>query len=640
MRAAISKFVGLMIFISAACAFADTKLPKCVIFTFGHCQGSLKYPNRDIYTGEFNYGQPNGAGKMTYANGDVYAGSFFEGQKHGIGDYTWADGNRYIGQFIEGNLQGRGAYYFLANNKVNPDKYIGDFKKNAFNGDGVYTYGNGAVVSGKFKDGRKVDDLPAVVVAEAQIKTELNSGVNQTNKYQEKNAQDVTVTAIKSNISKGKEILALADVSRLTEEKPSLATQLDSQAELDRSLRRKLEIEPADAVIAQEMAQSIADENARLKSQIETQIELDRTLRLKLEVASADAVIANEMARSIADENANLKRQIDSQVELDKSQKLKMETESVAALIAQEKAQSIADENARLKSKIETQAELDRNLRLKLEAESAVALIAKEKAQSIADENARLKSQIEVELEMERSLRMKMEGVQTSVKNNDSEEIIKNTLSTSDVFPLMTTFEKGKFFISGSMNSTNIRFLSILGNNPSGDDSLNMPVVNSPFSLGIGYNVNENYGFELGFKYYGHHFDDIKSSSLIQNDSFKSSAWLFGGFLDIPMSSAVGINIKAGIQNTDTTLVGTRERTSISPTGQTIYSSGQFNVSKYSTKAWDWYYGVGLSYFIDKDNSVYLNWIRAKSSLVLRENPHISIDLNTDVTEFGFKHSF
>ena len=182
MRAAISKFIGLMIFISAACAFADTKLPKCVIYTFGHCQGSLKYPNGDIYTGEFNYGQPNGVGKMTYANGDLYAGNFFEGQKHGIGDYTWADGNRYIGQFIGGNLEGRGAYYFLGKNKTNPDKYVGDFKKNVFNGDGIYTYGNGAVVSGKFKDGKKVNISASVQATEIKRTPEVVSGNNELNK--------------------------------------------------------------------------------------------------------------------------------------------------------------------------------------------------------------------------------------------------------------------------------------------------------------------------------------------------------------------------------------------------------------------------------------------------------------------------
>jgi hypothetical protein len=252
MRAAISKIIGLMIFISAACAFADTKLPKCVIFTFGHCQGSLKYPNGDIYTGEFNYGQPNGVGKMTYANGDLYAGNFFEGQKHGVGDYTWADGNRYIGQFIAGNLEGRGAYYFLGKNKTNPDKYVGDFKKNVFNGDGVYTYGNGAVVSGKFKDGRKVDDLSVITVAEAKSKTVQDSGVNQTIKYEEKNAQALTVSATKSNGSKGKELLALADVSRPKDEKSRLENQRDSQAELNRKPRLNLEAEVAVAAIDQE----------------------------------------------------------------------------------------------------------------------------------------------------------------------------------------------------------------------------------------------------------------------------------------------------------------------------------------------------------------------------------------------------
>ena len=436
MKAAISKFVGLMIFISAACAFADTKLPKCVIYTFGNCQGSLKYPNGDIYTGEFNYGQPNGVGKMIYANGDLYAGNFFEGQKHGIGDYTWADGNRYIGQFIGGNLDGRGAYYFLGKNKTNPDKYVGDFKKNTFNGDGIYRYGNGAVVSGRFKDGKKVNVSTPVQAAEIKRTPDVVGAENELNKLGAEALNKVNGISENNQAPVNKELMALSDYS--------------------------------------------------------------------------DGVI-NEYS-----------------------------------------------------------------------------------------------------------------------------------MSGKNEIPSKRNVEKGKFFISGSMNSTNIRLLNISSsdNASAHDTSLNMPVGNSPFSLGIGYNVNENYGFDLGFKYYGHHFDDIKSSSLIQNDSFKSSAWLFGGFLDIPMSSAVGINIKAGIQNTDTTLVSTRERSSISPTGQTIYSSGQFNVSKYSTKAWDWYYGVGLSYFIDKDNSLYLNWIRAKSSLSFSENPNLSIDLNTDVTEFGFKHSF
>ena len=674
MRAAISKFIGLMIFISAACAFADTKLPKCVIFTFGHCQGSLKYPNGDIYTGEFNYGQPNGVGKMTYANGDLYAGNFFEGQKHGIGDYTWADGNRYIGQFIGGNLEGRGAYYFLGKNKSNPDKYVGDFKKNAFNGDGIYTYGNGAVVSGKFKDGRKIYDLAAVDVAEAQIKTELNSGVNQTNKYQEKNAQDVTVTANKSNISKGKELLALANVSRQTEEKSSLATQLDSQAELDRSLRRELEIESAAAVIAQEKAQSIADENARLKSQIETQTELDRTLRLKLEAASADAVIANEMARSISDENAKLKRQIDSQVELDKSQKLKMETESVAALIAQEKAQSIADENARLKSKIETQAELDRNLRLKLEAESAVALIAKEKAQSIADENARLKSQIEIQAELDRKLLLKLEakvavaaiaqerkipqGDERSTEYNKIEQdhsndgkakgsTVKNVgvSNDSDITldknnePNESNFSRPQnkytknFFITGSLNLVDINASNFSdANGLFGKSKFGGAPKELPYSLGFGYNFAENYGLELSFKNHG---SQMAVPALLDERIFKSSSILIGGFLEFPIDPKLSLGLKYGAHSTESTYSAKNYL-------YRIDNQDSFRDYDFVNKSINDYYGYSISYLINRQNKLSLNWIRLKSvfSVVGDSTIPYSTDVNTDVTEIAYKYNF
>jgi len=631
MRALISKGVSLMIFVSAACAFADTKLPKCVMYTFGNCQGSLKYPNGDIYTGEFNYGQPNGSGRRNYANGDLYTGSFYEGQKHGVGDYTWADGNRYIGQFIEGNLQGRGIYYFLANNKVNPDKYIGDFKKNAFNGDGVYTYGNGAVVAGKFKDGRKVDDLPAVAVTEAQTKTAPNSGVNQANKYEEKNVQNVTVTAIKSNISKGKELLALADVSRLTEEKSSLATQLDSQAELDRTLRLKLEIEAAAALIAKEKAQSIADENARLKSQIETQTELDRSLRLKLEAASADAVIAKEKAQSIADENARLKSKIETHTELDRNLQLKLEAESAVALIAKEKAQFISDENANLKRQIEIQAELDRKLRLKLEAEDAAAAIAHAKAQSIADENVRLKSQIEAELEMERSLRIKMEGVQARAKNNDSEEIIKNTLSSIDVPSLMTTFEKGKLFISGSLNSNSS---SLFGRHYDVNNNLTLIELRQkdkpsdvPYSIMIGYKFDEKYGVEFGYLSHG----NVKSE--VDASFFKSESWLLGAYFEIPLYSGIGIKIKGGIQNTAATM-----GVIYTPLNST---SNSFN--EYSGSGYKGYYGLGVTYSLNENYSIYLDYTNIKGyiyvpvSFLPEPQP---INFTKDVIGLGLKYSF
>ena len=422
MRAAISKIIGLMIFISAACAFADTKLPKCVIFTFGNCQGSLKYPNGDIYTGEFNYGQPNGAGKMTYVNGDLYAGNFFEGQKHGVGDYTWADGNRYIGQFIGGNLEGRGAYYFLSKNKSNPDKYVGDFKKNVFNGDGIYTYGNGAVVSGKFKDGKKVNVSTPVQVTEVKKTLDAVGAENELNKLGVEALNKVNGISENNQAPVNKELMALSDYS--------------------------------------------------------------------------DGVI-----------NGN----------------------------------------------------------------------------SLSGKN--------------------------SISSNRSGE-------------------KGKIFLSGSLNSIGLTAVNIV--NSSGqrvaDNKLNGTMRNLPFSLGLGYNLGENYGVELGFKYHG---DTRPDGYLTDQDSFDSSSFLLGGFFDIPISSGLKLGLKGGIQNTDSTYETFENFSNGTFTGKYTFTS---NSTSY-------YYGIGLSYAVDGSNKIFIDWARFRSTFP-NIDPSVSAEVNTDITQFGIRHSF
>jgi len=410
MRVTISKIICLLIFLTTSYAFADTKLPKCLIFTFGNCLGKLKYSNGDIFTGEFNYGQPNGSGKMNYANGDHYVGNFYEGQKHGIGDYTWADGNRYIGQFIDGSLEGRGAYYFLGKNKKNPDKYVGDFKKNVFNGDGVYTYGNGALVYGKFKDGKKIEE-PAAVVSQAQ-KTPAEDGLSvESNKAEEKSFIDLARIDKKNSTLKVKDFLALLDVQLLKVDNSSLVANIDNQARSDRSLRVKLEQEASATLVAQEEALFINEENVKLKIQIESQKEVDRNLRVKLEQEAAAALVAQEKVKFISDENAKLKSQIEIQAELNSIPKVK----DFLALVDVERLKA---ENSSLVAKIERQTRADRGLRVKLEKEAAAALVAQKKVQSISEENTRLMSQIERQLEADRILRMKIEEVQANARNN------------------------------------------------------------------------------------------------------------------------------------------------------------------------------------------------------------------------------
>jgi hypothetical protein len=136
-----------------------------MLFGFGNCIGTLRFSNGDIYTGEFNYGKPNGKGAFTYGNGDSYSGTVAEGQRHGSGTYNSAAGDKYVGQFNEGKFDGLGVYYFLANNRSRGDIYVGEFSSNTFNGQGRYTHANGQVFVGSFSSGRKLLADAAVAVA-------------------------------------------------------------------------------------------------------------------------------------------------------------------------------------------------------------------------------------------------------------------------------------------------------------------------------------------------------------------------------------------------------------------------------------------------------------------------------------------
>ena len=169
----ISSFRNFLLIVSliGGNAYAQAQLPKCVLFGFGNCIGTLRFSNGDIYTGEFNYGKPNGKGEFTYGNGDSYNGTVVEGQRHGSGTYTSAAGDKYVGQFSEGKFQGIGTYYFLANIRSRGDIYVGEFSSNTFNGQGRYTHSNGQVFVGGFVNGRKSVPIvaPETLLAQAEV---------------------------------------------------------------------------------------------------------------------------------------------------------------------------------------------------------------------------------------------------------------------------------------------------------------------------------------------------------------------------------------------------------------------------------------------------------------------------------------
>lgn len=181
----------------------------CVILLLSCCLISnnveakkKKYPNGDIYEGQWKKGQPEGIGKMMYCNGDTYEGywsmgkqsgqgkmvygnkelSFSsyeglwkEGLQEGIGKMVYRNGNEYEGNWIKGLESGQGRMVYKSNiyhvydglwQKGKPegigemvyrnrDVYKGNWNYGLQSGQGKMIYANGNVYEGNWNMGRQ-----------------------------------------------------------------------------------------------------------------------------------------------------------------------------------------------------------------------------------------------------------------------------------------------------------------------------------------------------------------------------------------------------------------------------------------------------------------------------------------------------
>jgi hypothetical protein len=89
-------------------------------------------------------------GIMLYANGDVYNGEWYNDLKHGPGVMNYANGDVYAGQW-ENDLKHRKGNMFYANG----DKYNGQWLNDLINGTGTMTYANEDVYVGQWLNGFK-----------------------------------------------------------------------------------------------------------------------------------------------------------------------------------------------------------------------------------------------------------------------------------------------------------------------------------------------------------------------------------------------------------------------------------------------------------------------------------------------------
>lgn len=76
---------------------------------FMHGKGTLRFPNGDVYSREFQNDKQKGEGRMYFSNGDLYIGSWQGGQVHGFGTFHYYNGGKFEGRFDMGKRHGKGA---------------------------------------------------------------------------------------------------------------------------------------------------------------------------------------------------------------------------------------------------------------------------------------------------------------------------------------------------------------------------------------------------------------------------------------------------------------------------------------------------------------------------------------------------
>ncbi len=136
-----------------------------------HGTGTIDYGGGEKYTGHFKNGKEDGNGTLVHANGTTEAVTFSNGQRvkaaqpytavaanretpregciegdcvNGTGTYVFPSGNRYTGQWKNYAREGQGICYF-----ANGDKFTGTFRNNEF-ASGTYSYAGGYSYTGTY----------------------------------------------------------------------------------------------------------------------------------------------------------------------------------------------------------------------------------------------------------------------------------------------------------------------------------------------------------------------------------------------------------------------------------------------------------------------------------------------------------
>jgi hypothetical protein len=114
-------------------AYAQSNLPACP-----SSSDSLFFKNSGYFHNCF--------GTKTYADGDKYVGEYKDDKRNGQGIYTFANGEKYVGEFKDNEFYGQGTFYYLGGTT-----YVGEWRGKR-NGQGTHTTPSGEKYVGEFKD--------------------------------------------------------------------------------------------------------------------------------------------------------------------------------------------------------------------------------------------------------------------------------------------------------------------------------------------------------------------------------------------------------------------------------------------------------------------------------------------------------
>ena len=129
------------------------QLNNLIHFNFNMEDGSegIVFPNGDRYFGESlknNEFIPHGLGICYYADGRRYEGEWMDGVPNGKGTIHLSNGEGHGGEWVAGELMEK-----TTKISINGDCYIGEFKDDFYDGEGMLTKAKGKIYKGKFSKG-------------------------------------------------------------------------------------------------------------------------------------------------------------------------------------------------------------------------------------------------------------------------------------------------------------------------------------------------------------------------------------------------------------------------------------------------------------------------------------------------------